>query len=144
MYIWQYQQESWLTPPSPDENSQSTWHYLWQLKVLDCATPYHLLWGSIHCTRHVAWSLQKTWVCQTLLSTTLMYYDWFKPVIVDTDASKYGLGAALIQNNYPIAFTSKTLTDIETCYANIERECLSVCFSLEKFHICLCGKHVIL
>ena len=51
-----------------------------------------------------------------------------------TNASEYGLGAALIQNNRPIAFASKTLTDIETRYANVERECLSVCYGLEKFH----------
>ena len=39
---------------------------------------------------------------------------------IQTDASEYGLGAALLQNNRPIAFASKTLTDVETRYANIE------------------------
>ena len=43
----------------------------------------------------------------------------------------------------PIAFASKTLTDIETHYVNIECECLSVCFSLEKFHTYIYGRHVI-
>ena len=56
----------------------------------------------------------KAWICQTLLSATLVYYDSYKPVIVQIDASKYGLGAALIQNRHPIAFASKTLTDIDT------------------------------
>ena len=50
-----------------------------------------------------------------------------------TDTSEYGLGAAPMQNNYPIAFTSKTLTDVETWYTNIECECLSVVFGLENF-----------
>ena len=59
------------------------------------------------------------------------------------DASKYGLGAALLQSGCSIAFVSKTLTDIETCYANVERECLSVCFGLKKFHTYLYGRHVI-
>ena len=55
------------------------------------------------------------------------------PVEIHTDASKYGLGAVLMQINRPIAFASKTLTDVETMYANIEHECLSVAFALEKF-----------
>ena len=57
--------------------------------------------------------------------------------------SEYGLWAALIQSSYPLAFSSKTLTDIKSCYVNIERECLSVCFSLEKFHTYMHNRHVI-
>ena len=81
-------------------------------------------------------------MCQTLLNTTLAYYDWSKPIIVQTDASKYSLSAALIQCGRPIAFASKTLMDVETHYANIERECLSLCFGLDKFHTYLHGRHV--
>ena len=77
-----------------------------------------------------------------LLRTTLAYYDHTKPLILQTNASKYGLGTALIQNNMPIAFTSKTLTDVETRYANIERECLSVVLGLEKFHIYVYHRHI--
>ena len=72
-----------------------------------------------------------------------MYYEKSKPVIVQMNSSKYGLGVALIQSSCPIAFASKTLTDVETHYANIERGCLSVCFSLEKFHTHLYDSHVI-
>ena len=60
------------------------------------------------------------------------------------DAREYRLGAAFIQGGCPIAFASKSLTDIKTCYVNIERECLSVCFGLEKFHTYLFGRHVII
>ena len=42
------------------------------------------------------------------------------------------------------AFASKTLTDIKTHYANIERECLSVSFGLEKFHTYLYGRYVLI
>ena len=59
------------------------------------------------------------------------------------DTSKYGLVTALLQSGWPIAFTSETLSDVKTHYANIERECLSVCFSLEKFHTYLYGRYVI-
>ena len=73
---------------------------------------------------------------------TLAYFDCTKPVVIQIDASEYGLGAALLQDGRPIAFASKTLTDIETRYANIEHECLSVCFGLEKFHTYVYGQHI--
>ena len=85
----------------------------------------------------------KAWICQTLCKVTLAYYDRSKPVVVQRDASKFGLSAALLQGGQPIAFTSKTLTDVETHYANIDRECLSVCFGLEKFHTYIYGRHVL-
>ena len=84
----------------------------------------------------------KQWICKTLLETTLAYYDRSQTLSIQTDASEYGLGAALLQNNRPIAFASKTLTDVETRYANIERECLSVVFGLEKFHTYIYGRHI--
>ena len=50
-----------------------------------------------------------------------------------------------------VGFASKTLTDVETWYANIECECLSVVFGLEKFHtnifrchIMVCNDHKLL
>ena len=46
--------------------------------------------------------------------------------MIQTDASEFGLGSALLQGGWPIAFGSKSLTDAESCYANIERESLSV------------------
>ena len=90
----------------------------------------------------VAFQCLKAWICQTLLNTTLMYYDRSKPVTVQMDVSKYRLGTALIQSGLPIAFTSKMLIEFKTCYTNIERACLLVCFGLEKFHTYLYGRHV--
>ena len=85
----------------------------------------------------------KAWICQTLLSTTLTYYDTSKPVIVQTDASKYGLGAALMQCGHPITFASKMFIDVKNLLCkHRERECLSVCFSLKTFHTYLYGRHV--
>ena len=84
----------------------------------------------------------KSWICNMLLRTTLAYYDHTQPLVLQTDGSEYGLSAALIQNNRPIAFASKTLTNVETRYANIEKECLSVCFGLEKFHTYVYSKHI--
>ena len=74
----------------------------------------------------------------------LACYNWSKPVIVQTDTRKYSLNVALIQYGRPITFASRTLTNIKTCYANIERVCLSVYLSLEKLHTYLQSRHVII
>ncbi len=64
----------------------------------------------------------------------LAYYNVKKPVTVTCDASKYGLGAALLQEDKPVAFASRALTDAETWYAQIEKELLAVVFAFEKFN----------
>ena len=90
-------------------------------------------------SKDVAFQKLKYRICKTLLNTTLAYFDCTKPVVIQTDASEYGLGAALLQDGRPIAFASKTFTDIETRYINIEHKWLSVCFGLEKFHTYIYG-----
>ena len=52
---------------------------------------------------------------------------------IQVDASQVGLGTALLQNNKPIAFASKALTNAECRYVNIEREKLAVVFGAEQF-----------
>ena len=64
----------------------------------------------------------------------LKYYDRNKLVILQCDASLKGLGACILQDNKPIAFASKSLTDTKTRYANIEWELLAIIFGCEKFH----------
>ena len=66
-------------------------------------------------------STSTAWICSTLLNTALAYYDKTQPVIVQTNASEYGLGATLIQSGWPITFASKTLTDVETHYAALRK-----------------------
>ncbi|KAL9967831.1 hypothetical protein ACROYT_G026128 [Oculina patagonica] len=70
---------------------------------------------------------------------TLTYFDPRKEIILQVDASLKGLGAALMQDSKPVAFASKALTDVETRYANIERELLAVVYGCEKFHTYLFG-----
>ena len=50
---------------------------------------------------------------------------------IQVNASQVALGAALLQNNKPIALTSKALTNVECRYANIETEMLAVVFGAE-------------
>ena len=60
---------------------------------------------------------------------------------LETDASRVAIGMALLQSEqnyrsslYPIAYGSKTLTDAEIRYANIECELLGMVGGLEKFN----------
>ena len=72
----------------------------------------------------------KSLICLTLFRTTLTSYDRTKPVIMWTDTSDYGLNAALIHERCPITYTSKTLNNVETWYADIKCECLSLWYSI--------------
>ena len=51
----------------------------------------------------------------------LKFFDPTQPITVSCDASKSGLGAALLQNNKPISFASRSMTETETGYAQIEK-----------------------
>ena len=63
----------------------------------------------------------------------LKYYDVNEEVTIQCDASEKGLGASLLQNGQPVAFVSRTLTQIERRYAQIEKECLAIVFGGQKF-----------
>lgn len=75
-------------------------------------------------------------------SKVLAYFNPSKPVTLQTDASKRGLGAALLQEGRPVAFASKSLSETESNYCNIEREMLAVVFGLERFHHYVYGREV--
>ena len=53
------------------------------------------------------------------------------------------MGAVLLQEGRPIAYASKSLTDTEKRYANIDRELLAVVFGAERFRTYVYGKHFV-
>lgn len=68
----------------------------------------------------------------------LHMFDFKKPTKISTDASSFGLGAVLLQetelNSWrPVAYASRTLTETEQRYAQIEKEALAVVFGFERF-----------
>ena len=75
---------------------------------------------------------------------TLVPYDLDKEVMLSTDASSYGLGAAILHKVdgvwKPVAFASRTMSTAETRYAQIEKEALAICWGCEKFHFYLAGR----
>lgn len=70
----------------------------------------------------------------------LAYFDVNKSVVVQTDASKDGLGAVLLQDNSPVAFASRALTSAEVKYSQIEKELLAIVFAMERFHEFVYGR----
>jgi hypothetical protein len=72
----------------------------------------------------------------------LKYYDPKLQLVLQSDASETGLGATIMQENQPIAYASRALTNTETRYAQIEKELLSVIFGLERFHQYTYGRTV--
>ena len=75
-------------------------------------------------------------------SPVLVYYDPNKELTLEVDSSKDGIGACLMQENRPIAFASKSLTQAEIGYAQIEKELLAILFGCKRFHQYTYGRRV--
>ena len=78
----------------------------------------------------------------------LALYDVSAKTKISADASSYGLGAVLLQQQQerwkPVAFASRTLSETESRYAQIEKEALALTWALEKFAEYVVGKVVVL
>lgn len=72
------------------------------------------------------------------------YFDTSKPTEVIVDASPVGLGAILAQYDEEgigtiVAYASRSLSNVERRYAQIEREALAAVWACERFHIYVHG-----
>ena len=77
-----------------------------------------------------------------LVSSTiyLKFFDPKKPTVLEVDSSMKGLGAAIIQDGYPVALASKSLDSTQSNYPNIDHEMLAVVFGITRFHMYLYGR----
>lgn len=72
----------------------------------------------------------------------LIFFNPEKAIVIETDASKDGLGTCLLQEGHPVAFASRSLTNTEKKYAQIEKETLAILFAVQKFHLFIYGLDV--
>ena len=72
-------------------------------------------------------------------SRVLVHYNPDLPVVLDCDASPYGIGAVLSHQledgqMQPITFASRSLTPAEKKYSQLDKEGLAIVFGVTKFH----------
>ena len=79
-------------------------------------------------------------------SQVLVHFDRKLPVILETDASQYGVGAVISHrfpngDERPIAYASRSLNQAEKNYSQIHKEALAIIFGITKFYMYLYGRH---
>ena len=78
--------------------------------------------------------------------TTLSHYDLGAPTKISADASSNGLGAVLLQKLEthwkPIAYASRSMSETECRYAQIEKEALASTWACEKLSMYVLGKEI--
>lgn len=83
-----------------------------------------------------------------ITTPVLAYYDVNRKTKVYSDASKYGIGGVILQEQdnglwRPIAYFSRALTDTESRYSPREKECLVFTWLCERASDYILGKAII-
>ena len=91
-----------------------------------------------------AFKLVKREIVTTPVLACYNYYNPRKQTVLQTDTSIKGLGACLLQDQKPVYFASKALTEAQMGYVAIELGSLAVAWVMEKFHHFLYARHFIL
>lgn len=78
-------------------------------------------------------------------STVLVHYNPKNPIILKCDASPYGLGAVLMHRmtdgeELPVSFASRTMSQAEANYSQLDKEAAAIMFGLKRFHLFLYGR----
>ena len=74
----------------------------------------------------------------------LAYYNPKKQTVLKTGTSIKGCGVCLLQDEKPVYFASKSITDMQEGYVATELELLAFAWAMEKFHYFLYASHFIL
>ena len=82
----------------------------------------------------------KATICQDVV---LAYPDFSKPFEIYTVASATQLGAVITQNNRPLAFFSRKLTDTQKRYSVTKIELLAIVEALKEFKGMLWGQIIV-
>lgn len=75
-----------------------------------------------------------------LSDQVLANFDPSKKIVIQTDASKDGLGCTLVQDGKPVAFASRTLGKNEKNWSQIEKELLAIVFACIRFNYYVYGR----
>ena len=88
-------------------------------------------WG---CAQEEAFAQVKAELCKP---TVLAFYTPDAPTKLSADASSHGLGAVLLQRSdgewKPVAYASRSMSDTEKRYTQIEKEALATVWACDKF-----------
>ena len=145
---------SWPTPTSVQEVQQflglASYYRRFVCNFATIARPLQRLTEQ---GREFAWSLE----CDTAFATLknrltsapiLVYPDYSKPFLLDTDASQEGIGAVLSQEydgqERVVAYASRTLSKAERKYSVTRKELLAVVTFIQHFRPYLLGRTFLL
>ena len=84
-----------------------------------------------------------------LSNRVLTHFSEELPLLLECDASPYGLGAVLSHEfpdgtERPVGFASRTLTQAERNYSHLDKEALAIIFGVKKYHHYLYGRRFVI
>lgn len=65
----------------------------------------------------------------------LTTFDGNEKIVIQTDSSQSGVGCCIMQDNKPISYASRSLTETEKQWAQIEKEMNAILYACTKFHL---------